>query len=339
MRIRGITIIGVITGFHLTLADAPAAIEGFELPVNDISGLDQPWPLLGGLPFPEGMLHDPKRIRVTQDGKEVPAQVDVAATWRDGSIRWALAGFTGSPQGRYRVEFGPGVARAGPATPLTLHRLNDGRLAVDTGAAVYEFAPDELLPNRATMGAATVLSGSGDGAYLVDNRGRLARVAGSAAEVSNEVIKQGPARVVLRREGWYVTPGGERVARARAWFYFAAGSPFLRVTHSLIFTEDTNTLWVRDYGLEFKTSGAPKTVAFALRGATDAERAELQNDARLTVPRRDPRRWHLQVSIPADAPDGNYAAEFPGAGTVVVLESDAADFKVNAAAKTANQRE
>ncbi|MFN2352530.1 MAG: hypothetical protein ABR497_11360, partial [Kiritimatiellia bacterium] len=36
------------------------------------------------------------------------------------------------------------------------------------------------------------------------------------------------------------------------------------VTHSLIFTEDTNELWVRDYGLEFRTPDKPKNLTFAL---------------------------------------------------------------------------
>lgn len=274
-------LIGLVTTAAPTTADAEAATKGFALQVNDVSGLGEPWPLVGGLPFPEGELHDPSRIRITRDGVEVPAQLDVAATWRDGSIRWALAGFTGSPQAAYRVEFGPGVGRSAAAVAATVRPLAGGGWVVDTGPAVYEFAPDRLLPERVTMGAATVLTGSGDGAYLVDNQGRRSRVAGARAEVASEIVREGPARVVLRREGWYVTPDGVRVARARAWFYFAAGSPYLRVTHSLILTENTNEIWVRDYGLEFRTAAAPQEVVFALREATAEELAPVMSDAQL----------------------------------------------------------
>jgi hypothetical protein len=48
-----------------------------------------------GVPFPEGSIEDPLRIRVEKDGGEIPAYVDVAAPWRrvgrpgEGSIRVA----------------------------------------------------------------------------------------------------------------------------------------------------------------------------------------------------------------------------------------------------------
>ena len=247
----------------------PSAVwaGGFALQINDTSGLDEPWPLVAGLPFPEGALRDAEQIRILDaTGAQVPAQMDVAATWRDGSLRWVQAGFTASPQGEYRVEYGEQVAGLGAATTdagLRVYEHADG-VTVDTGAAVYEFLGDRLLPETARMGGTEFLSGSGDGAYLVDNQGRLARVAGAAAGVTSTIVKQGPSRAVLRREGWYVTETGERVARTQAWFYFAAGTPYLRVTHSLIFTEDTNDLWVRDYGLEFRTPTPPSEALFAL---------------------------------------------------------------------------
>ncbi len=215
-----------VMGVCLILVCSRGMAGSFELRVNDVSGLDEPWPLVGGLPFPEGELRDASQIRIIgADGVEIPAQVDVAATWRDGSIRWALVGFTSSPQGKYRVEFGPGVSRRAPTQPIRIDRNQAGGLTVDTGAAVYEFLPDRLLPENARMRETVFLAASGDGAYLVDHRGRRARVAGATAELVSEIVKQGPARAVLRREGWYVTAAGERVARAKVWFYFAAGSP------------------------------------------------------------------------------------------------------------------
>lgn len=41
------------------------------------------------------------------------------------------------------------------------------------------------------------------------------------------------------------------------------------------------------------------------------------------VPRWDPRRWHVRLEVPADAPAGNYLVEFSGAEKVVALETDA----------------
>ena len=250
--------------------------ERFALNVDDVSGLDEPWPLIAGLPFPAGALKDASQICILNDGEPVPAQIDVVATWRDGSIRWAHAAFTASPQGDYGVAFGQGVTRSGPASPCTVRQADKGAVTVNTGAAVYEFEPNALLPSRATMGETTILAGDGEGAYLVDNRGRKARVSGADAEITTELHKRGPARVVVRREGWYVTAGGQRVARAKMWFYFAANSPFVRMTHTLVLTENTNEQWIRDYGLRFDTPQPAEEVAFALSEPVPSESLSYQ---------------------------------------------------------------
>ena len=254
-----------------------ASAESFALHVNDVSGLDEPWPLVGGMPFPKGALHDAQRIRIMRDGEEVPGQIDVVATWRDGSIRWALAGFTASPQGDYTVEYGPEVNRSAPADPLTVQQHDDGALTVNTGAAVYEFESDQLLPNRATMGDTVVLESAGDGAYLVDNQGRTARVSGTEAQITSQLRKQGPARLVVHRKGWYVTPAGDRVARAKMWFYFAANTPYMRMTHTLVLTENTNQWWIRDYGLELDTPEPANEVAFALSNPAPSEELPIED--------------------------------------------------------------
>ena len=240
----------------------------FMLKVNDVSGLDSPWPLVASLSFPEGELKDPAAVRITGGGREVACQVDVAAKWRDGSIRWALAGLTASPSGEYRVEYGPGISRSPYPNPLKVTRQPDGGFTVDTGAAAYQFDSDKLLPEKGWLVSGgrmvSILEDSGSGAYLVDNSGRTARISGKAAEVENTVLKEGPGRFVVKRSGWYVTDTGEKVARADAWFYFSAGTPYVKITHSLILTEDTNKIWIRDYGLEFKTPTAPGNAYFAL---------------------------------------------------------------------------
>ena len=236
----------------------------FDLKVNDVSGLDKPWPLIASLAFPEGLLQDASAIRIMSGGMEVPSQVDVAAVWRDGSIRWALAGFTSSPQAGYTVEYGKGVRRGEYAQPLKVTRQESGGFSVDTGAAFYLFESDKLLPESAWLvsgGRRThILGDSGAGAYLLDNSGRTARVSGKTAGVENAFLKEGPGRLVVKRSGWYVTGQGERLARAEAWLYFSAGSPYVKITHSIIFTEDTNKVWVKDYGLEFKTPAGPSDV-------------------------------------------------------------------------------
>ena len=250
--------------FFLLLTSLTLLAGSFDLKVNDISGFDAPWPMVASLAFPEREIKDPSSIRIISGNKEIPSQVDVAATWRDGSIRWALAGFNASPQGKYKVEFGQGVKRGQFPEPLKVNRQTDGSFTVETGAAAYRFDNDKLLPEKAWLISGKELTpfidGSGAGAYLVDNSGREARVSGKRAEVENRVLKEGPGRFVIKRSGWYVTGQGEKLARADAWFYFSATSPNVKITHSLILTEDTNRLWIKDYGLEFKTPSTPRNV-------------------------------------------------------------------------------
>ena len=257
------------------LISAGTESGNFPLKINDISGIDSPWPMIAGIPFPEGEVKDPSSIRIMEGSIEVPSQVDVAATWRDGSIRWALAGFTASPRGLYRVEFGEGVLRSSYARPIQVSGGADGDFSVDTGVAVYFFDREKLLPEYGWLVSGNsrtlVFNGSGSGAYLVDNSGREARVAGRHANIESRVLKEGPGRFVIYRSGWYVTESGEKLARGEAWLYFAAGTPYFKVTHSLILTEDTNKVWFREYGLEFKTEGTPSDM-YCPAGKTGEEK-------------------------------------------------------------------
>ncbi len=251
----------------LFLSCVAAGAGEIELKVNDVSGIESSWPMVASVPFPKGEIKDSSGIRIISGKREVPSQVDVAATWRDGSIRWVLAGFTASPRGKYSVEYGQGVKRGEYPGGLKVTRQTGGGFTVDTGKAVYRFEKDKLLPEEGWLvtdsGRTEIFKGSGSGAYVIDNTGRRGVVAGFKAEIENIVLKEGPGRFVVRRSGWYVTEEGDRLGRADIWLYFSAGSPCFRMTHSLILTEDTNRVWFRDYGMEFRTAGKPGEVYFS----------------------------------------------------------------------------
>lgn len=243
----------------LAAATAHSAVGSFPdrlipLRVNANGQLAEARPLKGGVPFPAGTLPDVAPLRLFDErGGEVPAQFDVAATWPDGSVRWALVAFRGSALGAYSVGLGDGV-RPTPEPGIRMARDAAGAVAIDTGVARFLLAPDGLMIESAQIGARgsprNLWSSGGAGAYLIDNRGREARVAGPLAEVETAVLKEGPARITLRREGWYVSDGDERLARGVARMSFYAGSAAVRLSHSLIFTEDTDEVWIRDYGIE-----------------------------------------------------------------------------------------
>jgi hypothetical protein len=244
----------------LVCMTAATAAERCELVVNDVSGVEE-WPLVGGVPLPEGLIDDAAHIRVLDaDGNEVPCQADVATTYRDGSVRWALMSMVGSPQAKYAAEFGPDVTRA-PVDGIKLTEEQGGFL-IDTGAAQFLVAPGNLLIESARLSGGAELWAAGEcNAYLIDNQGRRATCDGPGAEIELRTLKSGPMRVVLRTEGWYVTGDGERLARGVARMSFFAGSALVKLSHSIIFTEDTNELWLRDYGLTVPLSGQGEATA------------------------------------------------------------------------------
>ena len=41
----------------------------FELRINDMSGIDSPWPLIGSMAFAKGELKDASTIRIISEGK------------------------------------------------------------------------------------------------------------------------------------------------------------------------------------------------------------------------------------------------------------------------------
>jgi len=239
---------------------AATAAERCELVIDDVAGVPE-WPLVGGLPLAEGVIDDPAHIRVLDaEGNEVPSQADVAATYRDGSIRWALVSFVGSPGGKYTAEFGPDVTRR-EVDGITLTDRQGGFL-IDTGPAQFLVTPDALLIESARLAGGRELWAPGQcEAYLIDNQGRRAICRGPAAEIELTTLKSGPVRVVLRSQGWYVTEDGAQLARGVARMSFSAGSPLVKLSHSIIFTEDTNELWLRDYGLTVPLAGAGDATA------------------------------------------------------------------------------
>lgn len=307
-RYKGLSLLLCL--FITAVPSAVRADSSFSLTINDVSSLDEAWPLLGGVPFPEGELRNVDKIRIRDSaGKPVAAQLDVTARWPDGSIRWVLAGMNASPQGHYVVEFGDGVSAAKIESPLRISDDGKRGMTIDTGAAVYHFRADGLLPDRAAVGGVPFFANAAGGAYLLDNHGRLGRVAGDAADITSVLHKHGRGRVVVERAGWYVTADGERLARARVFFYFMAGSPYLKITHSLIFTEDTNEVWVRDYGFEFPAGEAAESVVFALASSVEAEDVRVPENfnprphhhydlAELSNPGYR-REWELVTVVPA----------------------------------------
>jgi hypothetical protein len=220
--------------------------------VNDVSGVEGPWPLVGGIPLPQGAIEGPDDLRILDAaGRDVAAQIEITATYRDGSPRWALVSMMAPVDGEYVAEIGGGTA-SGPAEGVVLSPI-DGGYEVQTGAAVYAVTAAGLIAQGSSLDGAE--------AFAIDNQGRRAVAGGDAAGIEVVVLKDGPIRTVLRTEGDYVLDDGTPIARGIAIMEFFAGSAMVKLTHSLILTQNTNDLWFRDYGITVPLPGEGGAIA------------------------------------------------------------------------------
>lgn len=253
---------GFITILLLLTAVPPlhAALQ-CPLHVSDLSGVEAPWPLVGGVAIPQGHAQGPENVRVLDAaGNPVEAQIDIATTYRDGSARWALVSMMAPVDGEYVAEIGPDVAAASVQGGISLSPI-DGGYRVDTGAAVFTVTQSALVPHSAEI-AGRVLFAPGEAvAYAADNRERRAVAAGPAAGIEVSVLREGPIRTILRTEGDYVLDDGTRIARGICIMEFFAGSAMVKMTHSFILTENTNELWFRDYGITVPVGAQGDAVA------------------------------------------------------------------------------
>ncbi|MEW1847097.1 Tat pathway signal sequence domain protein, partial [Nonomuraea angiospora] len=89
-----------------------------------------------GVPWPRGAVErDAPFALADPEGREVPVQSWVTATWPDGSVKWSAHAIGARPAAlSYRIEAGREPAAA--ATPVTVAR-GDGVLTVSTGVVTW----------------------------------------------------------------------------------------------------------------------------------------------------------------------------------------------------------
>ena len=233
------------------------------------------WPMYCGVPLPKGSLTSTRNVRVVDAaGKPVPAQVRRMASWvGTKSIRWLGVDFVGDPSGEYYVEFGPALRPAsaveGKSPVISVSRVTAG-FRVNTGPAQFTvrssgpFLADAFLDRNGdgtfSPDEQMIANTTADGLYAVDNQGRRGAV-GRDQEPGQLKMEpdaaSSPAETPLlhasaRREGWYVTSDGTRIARHITRLHFYAGKPFVRIVHTFVFTEDTNKLWFKEIGIRFR---------------------------------------------------------------------------------------
>ena len=279
----------VLTLSHLWAATSTS----IPIVIDNPAGLEEPWPLTCGVPFPKGALRDASALWLAdKTGKRGPCQIDTTATWLDGSVRWVLLHFVGRPDKSYFVKVGSAPVAQEIEGGITVREEADA-IAINTGPAKFVIRATDALISQASLSGNAFLDGGGTGAYLIDNRGRKARLGGGEAEMSTRLLAKGPMCTVMRKEGWYVVEGGgPRIARGIVWLHFYGNCPFVRIVHRLVLTEDTNDVWSKDIGIEF-----PMALKGSHRATFDTSQA-IDAQAMTLALKQEDTAWMLQGDFP-----------------------------------------
>ncbi|NLF16356.1 MAG: hypothetical protein GX595_03750 [Lentisphaerae bacterium] len=190
-----------------------------------------------GVPFPEGSLFDPARIRLLdREGRRLPAQFMATAFWRDDSIKWCRCDVTlpvlAGAREQLVVEFGTEVpADAGDSQ---LH------LSADADALTVVTGPlKAVLDKRRFRGLGTVwvdptgtgrfddttlrFSADRAGVVLLDDKGTAFTSAGTPPRRLT-VEMNGPSVAIVKVEGDYADASGHPTMSYIARLTFRAGS-------------------------------------------------------------------------------------------------------------------
>jgi len=134
----------------LRIDPAPASVKGY--------------PVSTGIPFARGALKNVKNIRVLDaNGKEVPSQARLLATWDTGGVKAALVSFQADVEkdknAVYQLGYGGATGSAIPAKPVKVSGTDT--LSVDTGVLSFRVAAKKFALTDFTVNGRQV-AGSAD---------------------------------------------------------------------------------------------------------------------------------------------------------------------------------
>ena len=95
------------------------------------------WPITTGVPFPKKTITNIKQLLLTEEnGLTVPCQIDVTATWLDGSIRWVLLNFPGVQSKRYKLIIKDTFSTEQTLNGISITETNHN-VTINTGAGTF----------------------------------------------------------------------------------------------------------------------------------------------------------------------------------------------------------
>lgn len=230
--------------------------EGVPLVVGRGAGGVGGWPISTGVPMPRGAVADVSRLTLLENGKPVPAQWTVRSRWSpapDADVRWVGLSFiakydNGKPRD-YRITLAP--QPAAKTADVNLATEHADRIEVNTGPLRFTVRKTNFAGITAAWldGGQVVHESETAGPYIVDHAGRR-HFASLDPDVKVTIEEQGPARVVIAAQGWYVAKESDapRLCRFVTHLTAHAGQSHVDVSHRTIIAYDTRTRKLADIG-------------------------------------------------------------------------------------------
>lgn len=167
------------------------------LTVREELGIDRRAELVeGGVPFPEGKVHDSGQLRLRDLGGEpVAFQPSVLERWPDGSLRWVSLAFLGDvgaqSETSYRLDVDEPAAPTAPGSPVSVSESETG-VRISTGEVTFVVRRTPFDPLGGLAGV------EGTDLRVTRADGRAYSAAAAVTELS--IIEAGPvvARVLAR---------------------------------------------------------------------------------------------------------------------------------------------
>ncbi|MGV9379893.1 exo-rhamnogalacturonan lyase family protein [Nonomuraea sp. NPDC003707] len=202
-----------------------------------------------GVPWPRGAVErDAPFALADPEGREVPVQSWVTATWPDGSVKWSAHAIGARPaELSYRIEAGREPAAA--ATPVTVAR-RDGVLTVSTGVVTWTIEESGgTLARSISRGSREIardvrLVSLRQSEPTPDDGGAVARSRATGQVETVTVEQDGPVRAVVRLEGRH---GDWLPFTVR--LYFHAGAEQVRIMHTFVWDGDPERDFLAGLGL------------------------------------------------------------------------------------------
>ncbi len=206
--------------------------HSIELSLREPSGVPrQRYPVICGVPFPQGMLADVDSLRLMDKNSELPLQVAQTCVWQDGSVRWALLDFqvdvSPTEERKLQLEFGDGIHRnAEPDNTVRIAKSGD-EIRLETGLITVYFKGGGRIPFEQIRFKEHPVFFSDDAILSVRVDGKDYRAKGGDSTV--KVEESGPLRAVVTTQGAFTTEDADKSLDVVARIHACAGLPYLRI--------------------------------------------------------------------------------------------------------------